>query len=201
MAPVKKTDPVVAVVGAMIAPLPTDAKFFAEVARASVDPVVRCILMRHFLDGAMAELQADQLSPAMRKDYVRKIDRMWKAYDGHPEHWGQIARRLATAFDATAKIRESAGADAAKNFFARLLMTAYGPAVEKLGPDALEAVDVCATVWRRRAGAPSAKDSRPTKWAAFARVVEALGFGAIDADDLKKECSRGRVKNRRRARP
>ena len=183
-----------------------DAPSKAELLAADLALVVgshelHCLLLQIFLSEATAAFD-DKSTTAKRRAHLEKgVDRLWKAHKQHTTLVGTGVRRLAGVMEVTSRARESYGSELAKGLFVHLLQFVDESAMVRVNATSLDLVEICMSVWRRRAGAPSARDKRPPKWDAFAKVAQALGYSEWDPADLKKECSPTRKKNGRKLRP
>ncbi len=164
---------------------------------AEVDAIVhrgavfRCQMMIDWLEDTMSRLADDATPEAARKRAEKRIEKLWHVYQARTDRSGTRTRRLAGILEQASRMREVAPR-AAPYFFIRLLGIAEDRALHKMNAKSLAVLEECLAVWRRRAGAPTARDRRRPKWDVFAELHKALGLGEIAADDARKECSPSR---------
>jgi hypothetical protein len=165
---------------------------------AAEDPVVRCVALIAWLEETMSRLQNEATSARARKFLGTRIDKLWAVHVARSEKSGTRTRRLANILETASRMRESAPL-AAPYLFVRLLGLTEARALRRVA-SSLVLLEECLVVWRRRSGAPRITDLRRPKWTVFAELHERLGFGEIDPEDARKECSPSRRKKGRKPR-
>jgi hypothetical protein len=166
-------------------------------ATSTGNAVLRCLAMMQWLNTTLAALDDKATTPAVRADLEKRVGKLWAQHMGQTDRAGMKARRLAYVLGVVATAERDVTPEVAEYLFVRLLGVSEGRAVGKVNAATLAIVHEWVASSNRGAGAPRAGDRRRPKWAVFAALHKALGFGNIDPKDARRECLPSRRRNRR----